>query len=196
MENADVWIALVRGFRGAKIAPGLSHDEFQEIEAKLGFRFPDDLRAFLSRGLPVGEKWPEWRSLVEAPGSQAAEHLRGRLAWPLEGMLFDVEQNAFWDPAWGVRPENLAEAKQLAANAVKAAPVLIPVYAHRYLPAEPTVAGNPVFSVWQMDIIIYGADLYRYFLAETGGWQASLAGAEAPEREIRCWTRWMNAAWT
>lgn len=49
---------------------------------------------------------------------------------------------------------------------VKNAPRLIPVYGHRYLLAEPCVADNPVFSIWQSDIIVYGKDLRNYFLVE------------------------------
>jgi hypothetical protein len=45
---------------------------------------------------------------------------------------------------------------------------LIPVYAHRYVSAEPHGDGNAVLSVYQTDIICYGADLPSYFVAEFG----------------------------
>jgi hypothetical protein len=48
------------------------------------------------------------------------------------------------------------------------APRLIPIYAHRAVPNEPLEAGNPVFSVMQMDIIIYGNDLEQYLHNEFG----------------------------
>jgi hypothetical protein len=32
--------------------------------------------------------------------------------------------------------------------------------------AEPCVAGNPVISIWQSDMIIYGLDLRHYLLVE------------------------------
>ncbi|WP_242913456.1 hypothetical protein [Brevundimonas pishanensis] len=35
--------------------------------------------------------------------------------------------------------------------------------AHRYLPATPNVAGNPIFSVYGSDTIHYGANLADYF---------------------------------
>ena len=31
-----------------------------------------------------------------------------------------------------------------------------------YLPERPNTAGNPVFSVYQTDIIYYGSDLWNY----------------------------------
>jgi len=49
---------------------------------------------------------------------------------------------------------------------VDAAPHLIPVFGHRYVLAEPCRPGNPFFSIVQSDLIIYGANLRTYFLAE------------------------------
>jgi hypothetical protein len=43
---------------------------------------------------------------------------------------------------------------------------LIPICSHRYIPAAPHEAGNPVFSVHQTDIIYYGADLMDYLQNE------------------------------
>ncbi|WP_438302359.1 hypothetical protein ACSHXN_00395 [Streptomyces sp. HUAS TT11] len=36
--------------------------------------------------------------------------------------------------------------------------MLVPVYAHRYLPAGREFVGHPVLSMWQTDIIYYLAD--------------------------------------
>lgn len=44
----------------------------------------------------------------------------------------------------------------------------IVVIEHRYLLASPCEAGNPVLSIYQSDIIIYGVDLHDYFLTEFG----------------------------
>ena len=53
---------------------------------------------------------------------------------------------------------------------VARAPKLIPLISHRYLPEEPHEPGNPVFSVYQADVIHYGADLTDYFEREFAGW--------------------------
>ena len=45
---------------------------------------------------------------------------------------------------------------------------MIPVFAHRYLPASPWASGNPVFSIYQTDIIYYGLNLPSYLFAEFG----------------------------
>lgn len=183
-RRIDIW--------GARIDPGLTDSEFSIIESRFGFRFPDDLREFLAFGLPVGERSPDWRNAAADGDAQAQQRIQQSLDWPLNGMLFDIEQNSFWDPQWGAQPRDIASARRIATDAVRAAPVLIPIYSHRYLPAEPSAAGNPVFSVWQTDIIIYGRDLMSYFRCESGEKDESLRSGARP---IRCWTRWMQAEW-
>lgn len=191
MSSASEMIALARRLDHTRIDRGLTNDELAAVEVRYGFRFPQDLRTLLSLGLPVGKNWPEWRSITALDGFE--KDLHKRLEWPLEGILFDVEHNTFWDPQWGERPEALTAALNIATRAVRAAPVLIPVYAHRYLPCEPFDVGNPVLSVYQTDIIVYGRDLLSYFRAECDGRNDELS---KDAREIRCWTRWMNAKWS
>jgi hypothetical protein len=84
----------------------------------------------------------------------------------MRGLLFDVEYGEFWLPEWGKRPEELTEASKIAQLKITAAPKLIPILGHRYMPALPSGAGNPVFSVHQADIIYYGFDLEDYLRHE------------------------------
>lgn len=42
----------------------------------------------------------------------------------------------------------------------------LPIYAHRFIPNSPNELGNPVFSIYQTDIIYYGIDLIDYFSNE------------------------------
>ncbi|WP_437876282.1 SMI1/KNR4 family protein [Sorangium sp. So ce513] len=144
---------------GVTVARGLTDDELDRAESVIGARFPPDLRSFLSEGLPVGERFPDWRE----PGSP---EIRRRLDWPFEGIAFDIEHNAFWWDAWGARPPELPEALRVARAMLAAAPRLIPIAGHRYIPAEPALAGNPIFSVYQTDIIFYGVDLPTYLRCE------------------------------
>ena len=164
--------------RGLEFDAGLSDQEVAEVEERYGFSFPPDLRSLLQTALPVSDRFPNWRS-------GAADDLERRMAWPAEGIAFDVENNQFWLTAWGTRPSDLAEALAVAQAKVAEAPSLIPVYSHRYLPDEPAEAGNPVFSVYQTDIIHYGADLLSYLEAEFGI-ETSGPRAQAP-RPIRFW---------
>jgi hypothetical protein len=100
---------------GVEFEAGLTDAEVEAAEARYGFRFPPDLRAFLQAGLPRGGDFPDWRD-----GDQAA--LRGWLDLPRRGILFDVEHNGFWLDEWGPRPPSLEEAQRVAGELVAAAP--------------------------------------------------------------------------
>ncbi len=68
--------------------------------------------------------------------------------------------------AWGPKPSDLGDAFGVVRQQVADAPKLIPIYSHRYIPCEPSKEGNPIFSVYQTDIIHYGYDLTSYLVAE------------------------------
>jgi hypothetical protein len=60
---------------GVIFQPGLSDGEIAHIEARYGFRFPPDYRAFLTRALPVSSGFIDWRSAGD-------DALRARLERP------------------------------------------------------------------------------------------------------------------
>jgi hypothetical protein len=147
---------------------GLTEAELVSVEERFGFRFAPDHRALLSMALPVGAHFPDWRH-----GSHA--QLRDLLSQPAQGVLFDIQQNRFWYPGWGERPDDDREALKLASHELCRVPPLIPVYSHRYLPGLGGPAGHPVLSVHQSDVMVFGADLPRYLRAEfSGGWRPEL----------------------
>jgi len=162
------------------LAPGLSAAELAAAEEFCDARFPEDLRELLSLALPVGATFPDWRSLPK-------DDLAGTLARPFEGICFDIERNSFWWEPWGPRPAELSAAVELARVAVEAAPRLIPIFSHRYIPADPHERGNPVFSVVQTDIIYYGRDLRSYLAHEFGGAAYGESITPAP-RYVRFWS--------
>jgi hypothetical protein len=149
------------------VAPGLSESEFDRIENEFGFTFSDDHRAFLAAGLPLNAKgqgrssWPDWRD-----GDR--DRLRSRLAWPVDGTLFDVEHNTYWCETWGPRTADIAEGVVIARDHLANAPVMVPVYSHRYLPSGRGTFGHPVLSMYQTDIIEYGDNLLDYVAREFG----------------------------
>lgn len=144
------------------VQPGLSESEIDRVEQTFDFEFADDHRAFLSVGLPVGGPgWPDWRD-----GDPS--DLRGKLDWPVDGVLFDVEHNEFWGAGWGPRPATLEAALAAAREHLATVPVMVPVYGHRYLPAGRGGSGHPVLSMYQTDIIVYGTDLLDYLHREFG----------------------------
>ena len=59
---------------------------------------------------------------------------------------------------------------------------MIPVYSHRCIPAEPFESGNPIFSMYGADIMIYGLTLSEYFLNEFGPALTLLTGSQGDPR--------------
>ncbi|SEG37032.1 hypothetical protein SAMN02982929_01872 [Saccharopolyspora kobensis] len=149
---------------GIPLGPGLSEQQLRSAEHRFGIAFGPDHAALLRQATPRGPGWVDWLG--------NPEEVRQRLALPLEGVLFDVRENAFWPDRWGSRPASKPGALEKAREHLARVPVLLPVYGHRFLPAAPAGSGSPVFSVHQTDVIYYGADLADYiareFLPPTG----------------------------
>jgi len=162
--------------RGIELAKGLTDAEVDRVQDSYGFCFPPDLRELLQYVLPTGPGFPNWRD-----GSE--ESIRSRLAWPAEGICFDIEHNVFWMEEWGPKPDDISAAIEIAQQEIAKAPVLIPICSHRFIPDEPHLSGNPVFSVYQTDIIYYGSNLTHYFANEF--WPGKYAWTEEHDRSIR-----------
>jgi hypothetical protein len=138
---------------------GLSSAELAHSQEAAGVVFPPDLCELLSDTVPVGRQWPDWR---ERP-SQVMRAWNEQL---LDGIVFDVQENDFWLDDWGDRPTDIADAREVLSSVLVRAPRLIPVYGHRAIPNDPMESGNPVLSVVQTDVIIYGANLREYLINE------------------------------
>jgi hypothetical protein len=189
-ELIDLWFRAVSTVPGVQMNRGLSDREVENAQAAYGLRFPPDLRICLQSALPTAPDegpaqrctFPNWRNLRD-PGIVL------RLSGPWEGWLFDLEAGAerAWLPGWGERPADLADQIRLFRTHYESAPRLVPIYGHRYISSEPCEAGNPVFSIHQVDIIYYGFDLEDYLQVEFlkrkhGSWWPT------KPREIRFWT--------
>jgi hypothetical protein len=157
---------------------GYSQAELEDIQDRWELSSPPDLIGLMRKDRPL------------RPGgfdslNTSATDIKRMLDWPYEGFLFDVRENSLWWPEWGPRPKSQAdEAKQLAEVFAKA-PKLIPLDGHRYLPETPLERGSPVFSVYQSDVIHYGADLADWLIRETSGWDIE---AMRPPKEIPFWS--------
>ncbi|XP_071711512.1 uncharacterized protein [Rutidosis leptorrhynchoides] len=141
-----------------QVQQGLSDKEFARAEAEFGFAFPPDLKAVLSAGLPVGPGFPDWRST-----GSARQQLRATLDLPIAAISFHIARNALWSKSWGVRPNVPEQAMKIARNALKRAPLLVPVFNHCYIPCNPTLAGNPIFYIDENQIFCCGFDLIDFF---------------------------------
>ncbi|GLU13564.1 hypothetical protein SLE2022_301930 [Rubroshorea leprosula] len=146
---------------GIQVQPGLSDAEFARAEAEFGFVFPPDLRAILSAGLPVGPGFPDWRA------TGARLHLRASLDLPIAAISFQIARNTFWSKSWGPRPSDPEKALRVARNALKRAPLLIPIFNHCYIPCNPSLAGNPIFFIDEARIFCCGYDISDFFERES-----------------------------
>ncbi|KAF7828729.1 hypothetical protein G2W53_019893 [Senna tora] len=157
---ADKLITHLRN-SGIQVQQGLSDADFARAEAEFGFAFPPDLRAVLAAGLPVGPGFPDWRS------AGARLHLRASLDLPIAAISFQIARNTFWSKTWGPRPTEPEKALRVARNALKRAPLLIPIFSHCYIPCNPSLAGNPIFFVDENRIFCCGLDLSDFFERES-----------------------------
>jgi len=165
--------------RGTRWVGGLSEEQIEQIERQWSLRFPPDYRLFLRvlhtidrprLGAFYNDDSPSHLVPCKRPSFYNwlvdKEALLGRFDWLVEGLQFDVEHSRLWLPGWGAKPSTLSAQKERVRALVAAAPRMIPVIEHRYLLADPCQSGNPVFSIYQSDIIDYGPDLRTYFLRE------------------------------
>ena len=81
--------------------------------------------------------------------------IRQRMRDPYEWLKRDIERG-FWLPAWGEKT-----IEELFENA----PVLLPIFLHRYMPVL-NEADPPVISTVGRDTICYGLTLEDYLLRE------------------------------
>jgi hypothetical protein len=150
-----------------QVEPGLTEAELEDAERRFGFQFADDHRAFLAAGLPVwatGQDdhpdkaswgWPRWRD-------HGSEELRRQVEWPVECVRSAIS-GGHWPDGWGRRPSDQERMEAKVARLLAAVPRMVPVYAHRYLPAGRGTSGHPVLSIHSLsDMIIYGLDLADY----------------------------------
>jgi hypothetical protein len=171
---------------GITFEPGLSPHEVEEAEKRFEFIFPADLRSFLMFALPTGKGFPNWRKLDDSK-------LEDMFAWPLDGFWFDIQNNVFWPTDWGQKPEEESEVYEQLRSQIAKAPKLIPIYGHRYIPDNPNTAGNPIFSVYQTDIIYYGCNLENYLHNEFSYYFGKPAYSIPDEiRKIEFWTSFVE----
>ena len=146
---------------GISFEAGLTADEIEHAESLFGFRFPQEIKSFLSCALPVGEDFFNWRDWtetnlekfnafqqnIEDSCSFDVDHCEGLLREFLGDLVTKIKDK-----------ETL---RQTVFSLLHQSPRLIPFYAHRCF--FDGMDDMPILSFWQpIDTIIYGSDFENY----------------------------------
>jgi hypothetical protein len=142
---------------------GYSQAELEAVQALWNLRFPPDLVEMLKKHRPLLDGAASFDWLQTAT-------IQERLDWPFDSFCYDVEHNNVWWPEWGEKPSSSTEQRDRLKEIFAKVPRLIPLYRHRYIPQEPHESGNPIFSVYQTDVICYGVNLQDWMEREQRGW--------------------------
>ena len=149
-------------YQGVKFDVGLSKSEIDKIEKIYEFHFPLSLRCFLEECLPISKGFYNWRNFK----TDNIERIKEKIKKPVNDIL-ELADEVPWCDKWGKEPEDRTVFFQIVKKMIKEAPVVIPIYAHRYMP-EIMNGDVPIISIHGVDIIYYGCNLEEYFLIEFG----------------------------
>lgn len=188
-EQWEAFLLLALEQLDGQQSTGLSNSGLAEVEDIVGHQLPFEVGLLLILGVPEDERWYRWAENPQAIWAEWNAYLYG-------GVLFDVEENDVWNADWGPRPADADGRKEVVASLIQHAPPLFPLYGHRAIPLTPATnrdeaMGNPVLSVVQTDVIVYGDDLaawmHREFEVPLPTWQGD------NERRFPFWTDLIEA---
>lgn len=146
---------------GIIFADGLTDEEIVRIESAFGFRFPREIREFLSCAVPVGDDFFDWRDMSETN----LEKLRTFQKQMEDAFVFDVENSEdLLREFLGETVADIAEKETLRVfvmDWLRRSVKLIPFYAHRCF--FDGMDDMPIVSFWQaVDAIFFGSDFENY----------------------------------
>ena len=147
---------------GIPVERGMTEEELDRAEEVFGFRFPKEIRDFLSCCVPIGEAFFDYRD-VSQENQQRFCDFQKRIE---DYFRFDLENNRadllelLAEPLRN--PEDFdAAVLEYLRSSVK----LIPFYAHRCF--YDGMDGMPIVSFWQpVDSIFYGSSFQDYLERE------------------------------
>lgn len=148
---------------GIRFESGLTKSEMVMIEKLYTIKFPKSLRVFLMEELPISKDFYNWRNFEK----NNVRFIKNTLYKPLK-YIDNLAEEVYWCEKWGEEPINTMDKVNGVKERLKKAPLLLPVYSHRYMP-EILDDEPPVLSVHGSDIIYYGKNLEDYLEIEFGG---------------------------
>ena len=165
---------------------GLSNEEFVQIESTLGFRFPSEIRSFLACGLPVGDRFYNWRDLSSANVQKYYKFFSSMddvFRFDLENNSDDLRASLDVQFAGIEDPHAYAEA---VLKYLHQSTRLIPFYAHRCF--FDNMDDMPIVSFWQpVDSIFYGENFEDYLETEFLGKELSVNHVSERMQDTGIW---------
>lgn len=154
---------------GIAVEPGMTAAELDRAEEVFGFRFPREIRDFLSCGVPVGKGFFNYRDVSEENQKKFQEFQN----WMEDQFRFDLANNREDMLELLAQPlGNPADFDSAVMDSFHSSVRLIPFYIHRCF--FDGMDDMPIVSFWQpTDMIFYGYDFGEYLEKEFLGRKAS-----------------------
>ena len=140
-----------------KISNGMSEKEIKKVEKIYQIVFPKDYKEMLKEFVLDCNNW---RDISE----KNISYLKDKINAPIEGIIFDIENNGFWMNEFGNKPKNIQERVNIFLKYIEKnnIPKLIPILNNTYMICDEN-SEYPIVSVIQKDIIILSNNLINYF---------------------------------
>lgn len=136
---------------GIKLSAGLSAQEFEKIWNVYGICFPVSLKRLFSQGVPIGNNFYNWHDF----SNENIQKIKMAIIRPKLYIFNHIDELEWLDS----RSFSNATAKREESKMqLDKAPMLIPLYGHRYLPMIDAL-DPPVISVHGFDIVYYGKNI-------------------------------------
>lgn len=145
---------------GVIIENGLTYNELKKIEKLYGILFPKSLRTFLMTAVPISNGFFNWRDT----SFENINHIKSIMNYPIKYAEENIDEIE-WCNKWGEKPLNKPMVIEEIKKRLLTAPVLIPVFYHRFMPMI-NIKSPPILSIHGTDVIYYGKSLIDYFNVE------------------------------
>ena len=171
---------------GITFEPGMSGSELDRAEHVFPFRFPKEIRHFLSVGVPVGSSFFDYRDISEENVKRFYEFQ----ASIERSFRFDLENNREDMLEMLGQKLGIVQDSDTFDDAVikylNQSVRLIPFYAHRCF--FDGMDDQPIVSFWQtVDTILYGRNFENYLEHEFLKKERILEDAENRMKDIGIW---------
>ena len=164
---------------GLSFAQGMTQEELNQAEEVFGFRFPKEIREFLSLAVPVGKDFFDYRD-VSPENQKRFCDFQNRI---VDYFRFDLENNREDLLELLAQPlGNPADFDSAVLDFLHSSVKLIPFYAHRCF--FDGMDDMPIVSFWQpVDSILYGSNFQDYLEREFLG--KKLAVKDLPDQRLK-----------